>query len=118
MRGQKTGGRVAGTPNKRTADVMGRLEALGCDPLEGLAKIATDATTDTTLRARVLADLLPYLYPKRKSLELTGADGGAVEVDLAGAKELLARKLMALIANEKPEDLENRLRRWIAPNLE
>jgi hypothetical protein len=39
------------------------LEALGCDPLEGLAKIAkvaADPNTDTALRARVFADLLPY----------------------------------------------------------
>jgi hypothetical protein len=118
MRGQKTGGRTAGTPNRRTADVVGRLESLGCDPLEGLATIAADPNTDTALRARVLADLLPYLYPKRKALELTGADGGAVEVDLAEVRERLARKLTSLITNEKPEDIESELRRWIAPNLE
>lgn len=38
MRGYKTSRRAGGTPNKRTADVMGRLEALGRDPLEGLAR--------------------------------------------------------------------------------
>ena len=117
MRGYKTGGRTAGTPNKRTGDVMWRLEALGCDPLQGLAKIAADPNTDTTLRARVLADLLPYLYPKRKALELTGPDGGAVEVDLRQVRERLALKLIALM-NEKPEDIESELRRWLAPNLE
>lgn len=40
--GRKTGGRVAGTPNKRTMEVMERLESLGCDPIEGMAKIAMD----------------------------------------------------------------------------
>jgi hypothetical protein len=117
MRGQKTGGRTAGTPNKRTADLAERLEALGCDPVEGLARIAAEPGTDSALRARVLADLLPYIYPKRKALELTGADGGVVEVDLPAVRERLARKLLSLIANEKPEDIDSRLKQWIAPNL-
>ena len=37
--GRKTGGRVAGTPNKRTVEVIERLESLGCDPIAGMAKI-------------------------------------------------------------------------------
>ena len=78
MNGQKTGGRTAGTPNKRTAELIERLAELDCDPVEGLARIAADPTADAALRARVYADLLPYLYPKRKALELTGADGDPV----------------------------------------
>ena len=93
MNGQKTGGRTAGTPNKRTVELMDRLEELNCDPLEGLAKIAGDPATDVALRARVLADLLPYIYPKRKALEVTGMDGGPVEVDLADARAALCAKL-------------------------
>ena len=38
--------------------------------------------TDVALRARVLADLPPYLYPKRKAVELTGVDGGAIAASL------------------------------------
>jgi hypothetical protein len=93
MRGCKTDGRAAGTPNKRTADVAERLEALSCDPLEALAKIAADPINDTALRARVYADLLPYLYPKRKAVEISGPDGGIAEIDLAGAKEKLMQML-------------------------
>jgi hypothetical protein len=80
MRGAKTGGRRAGTPNKRTAELAERLIDLGCDPLAGLANIAADPTTDVALRARVYADLLPYLYPRRRAVELTGQDGGSVKV--------------------------------------
>ena len=85
MNGQKTGGRVAGTPNKRTVELIERLDALGCDPLEGLARIAADPGTDDVLRARVYADLLGYVYPKRKAMELTGEDGGPVTVRLDSA---------------------------------
>ena len=31
--GQKTGGRVAGTPNKRTAELLAEVEATGISPL-------------------------------------------------------------------------------------
>lgn len=79
MQGQKTGGRVAGTPNKRTVELMERLAALDCDPLEGLARIAADPTTDPALRARVYTDLLPYVYPRRRAVDITAeAQGGLV----------------------------------------
>ncbi len=56
-RGQKTGGRKAGTPNKRTLDVIERLDQLGCDPIEGMAKIALDPQNPVELRARMFSDL-------------------------------------------------------------
>ncbi len=37
---RKTGGRTSGTPNRKTQAVIDHLEALGCDPIEGMAKIA------------------------------------------------------------------------------
>lgn len=85
MKGAKTGGRTAGTPNKRTAELTERLAELDCDPLEGLARIAADPATEPALRARVYADLLPYLYPKRKAVELGGLDGGDLRVTWANA---------------------------------
>jgi hypothetical protein len=47
---QKTGGRQAGTPNTRTATIEETLAALGCDPIEGMAKIATDESQPIALR--------------------------------------------------------------------
>lgn len=94
MHGQKTGGRTAGTPNKRTADLAERLEALGCDPLKGLARIAADPSTDTALRARIYADLLPYMYSKRKALEVSGPDGDAIKIDNEQIRGAIARKLI------------------------
>ncbi len=37
---KKTGGRVKGTANKRTQEVIDRLASLKCDPIEGMALIA------------------------------------------------------------------------------
>ena len=75
--GRKTGGRVAGTPNKRTMEVMERLESLGCDPIEGMAKIAMDEANPPELRGRMFAELAGYVAPKRKAVEHSSEDGSA-----------------------------------------
>lgn len=73
--GLKTGGRKAGTPNKRTLDVIERLDELGCDPIEGLAKIALDPQNPIELRARMFSDLAQYVAPKRRAVDHSASDG-------------------------------------------
>jgi hypothetical protein len=68
-RGFKTGGRQTGTPNKRTQELTERLGDLGCDPVEGLARIANDESASLELRARCYSDLMQYVYPRRKAIE-------------------------------------------------
>lgn len=68
--GRKTGGRVAGTPNRRTLEVTERLEALGCDPIEGMARIAMDMAAPLELRGRMYAELAGYVAPKRRAIEV------------------------------------------------
>jgi hypothetical protein len=77
--GKKTGGRVVGTPNKRTVELAARLESLGIDPLAGLAEIANDPSTSLELRAKVHCDLLAYLYPKKRAVDLS-SQGQAVSI--------------------------------------
>ena len=67
----KTGGRQKGTPNKRTLDAAERLAALGCDPLEGMVKIAMSDEADVALRGRMYIELAQYIYPKRKAVDLS-----------------------------------------------
>lgn len=74
----KKGGRPKGVPNKRTLEIQERLEAMGCDPLTGLAEIAQQLKTTKTaaglkLRAWCLAELAQYVAPKRKAVEHSGA---------------------------------------------
>ena len=71
--GIKTGGRSRGTPNKRTQDVMEKLDELGCDPIEGMARIAqqAEADGDKNLAAQMYKELAPYIAPKRKAIEQT-----------------------------------------------
>ncbi len=76
--GRKTGGRKAGTPNKQTAELVERLEALGCNPIEGMAQLALNVENTPELRGRMFAELAGYLYPKRKAVEVKSDDGPSV----------------------------------------
>ena len=44
--GKKFGGRKPGSMNKRTKEIQDKLEELGCDPIEGLARIGMTAERD------------------------------------------------------------------------
>lgn len=72
--GKKTGGRLRGTPNRRTQDVELLLSRIGCDPIEGMARIAMDSQTPVEVRARMFAELACYIAPKRKAIDLGGSD--------------------------------------------
>jgi hypothetical protein len=79
--GRKTGGRERGTPNRRSVELAERLEALDCDPVALLASIATDTEADMALRVKCSIELMAYLYPKRKAIEITEVEQEPDEVD-------------------------------------
>src|SRR6516162_391707 len=64
--GHKTGGRKAGTPNRKTREIGELLESLGHNPIEAMVQIATDPEASLELRGRMNAELAQYVYPKRK----------------------------------------------------
>jgi hypothetical protein len=78
--GRKTGGRTAGTPNRRTADVVARLKILGCDPIEGMARLAMDLENAPELRGRMFSELAQYVAPKRRALDVAAADAAPVMI--------------------------------------
>jgi hypothetical protein len=71
-KGHKTGGRVAGTPNRKTQEISALLDSLGCDPIAGMARIAMNEAHPPELRGRMYAELAQYLFPKRKAVEHSG----------------------------------------------
>src|SRR5207249_4072903 len=77
--GHKTGGRKAGTPNKKTREVAELLRSLNCDPIRGMAEIAMNEQNSPDLRGRMYSDLAQYVYPKRKAVQLS-SDEGPVEI--------------------------------------
>lgn len=70
-------GRKKGTPNKRTADIIERLE--GIDIVGELIAIAKSTDREDT-RVTVYKELLKYVYPQRKAVEMTG------EIELPSVK--------------------------------
>ena len=97
--GKKTGGRQKGTPNKATLDARDTIARLGFNPVEAMVHWATgnwqalgyDKGTktiysaegmpievdriDEQLRQKSTKDLLPYVCPQLKAVELSAGDG-------------------------------------------
>lgn len=78
----KTGGRQKGSLNKDKAEVAEKLAALGCDPIEGMATIAMDPQSPVDLRGRMFSELAQYVHSKLRAVEVTGAGGGALQVQV------------------------------------
>jgi hypothetical protein len=76
--GKKTGGRTKGTPNRATRELAERLTELGCDPVEGMARLAMDPRMPPELRGRMFAELAQYLHPKRRAVEVRDQSGPKV----------------------------------------
>jgi hypothetical protein len=81
-KGQKTGGRVAGTPNKATAaarEAIARFVDGNADRLQGwLDEIAEEKGAQAAFDC--FSSLLEYHVPKLQRTETTGADGGPQEL--------------------------------------
>ncbi len=75
-------GRPKGSKTRRVirAETIIRGAYPGYDPLKHLAELANDPELDKALRMQCSKELAQYMYPKRKAVELTGEDGGALQV--------------------------------------
>ena len=80
--GQRRGGRCKGTPNKKTMAVAELLGELGLDPIKQMGQIAMDEHVEVSIRVQVLKELCQYIAPKRKAVEITGEDGGPLELEI------------------------------------
>jgi len=69
--GFKAGGRIKGTPNKRTQNLAELIAKhhTNFDPILELINIYKDNKTPIDLKVNILKDIMPYVYPKRKSIE-------------------------------------------------
>jgi len=72
--GHKTGGRTAGTPNKKTREITELLHSLDCNPIEGMILIAQDPNNSMELRGRMYSEVAKYVYPQRN---ISGGRTGA-----------------------------------------
>lgn len=74
---KKVGGRVKNTPNKKTgvlADVLGAF-----DPAERIIALFND-TDDDSIKFGILKELMKYVYPQKKALEVTNVNDPGIQV--------------------------------------
>lgn len=72
------------------------------DPLIALAELAQDAEEDG-IKQKCLGEIANYVHPKRKSVELTGPEGGPLQMEhqleignqLSELRKQLQKKLKA-----------------------
>jgi hypothetical protein len=59
--------------------------ARGFDPISTMCLIGKNRKLDEKLRFKVAAEVASFLYPRVKTVELTGADGGPLQMALGVA---------------------------------
>lgn len=110
--GERRGGRKKGSVNKKSKDVAERLEQLGCDPIEGMFRIAqlaekglpvlidgmplivTDdkgeqkeiTKPDYVLAGNMYKELAQYVAPKRKAIEHSTEQDKELRISWLGQK--------------------------------
>lgn len=81
--GKRSGaGRPKGAKNKRTQEIIDRLEDLDCDPIEGMAMISADPTSSPELKFQCFKELAQYVAPKRKAMDMNQSIDGNIEIQV------------------------------------
>ena len=80
-----------GTPNKNSHNAREIMAAAGCNPILEMCKIVLDQRNEIQLRGRMAAELAKYAHPMLKAIELTGAGGGPVELNVSRIELLKSR---------------------------
>lgn len=99
-------GRLPGSKNKATQlledaqkEVEEKFGIVNFHPVTFMMLIAADEDNDKTLRLNAAGKAAPYVASQLKAIEVTGEDGGPVQVELTDAKTRLAK--MAGLDNEE-----------------
>lgn len=73
MKNFKTGGRIKGTPNKKTVVLEELIQNKFPDfnPILSMVELAESELTPVDLQFQCLKEVSQYLFPKRKSIEVS-----------------------------------------------
>jgi len=74
----------------------------GLDPVAEIVRIYQTEQLDPDVRIRVMSTLMEYVHAKRKSVEITGAEGGAIKVE-SMSNDVLAAIAAQALANTVDE---------------
>ena len=90
----KTGGRKRGVPNKRTGELQARIRASGMDPLTFMLALMRNAKAPLELRFEAARQAAPYCHARRSAIEHSGADSGAMQVEVKQVSDIEAARLI------------------------
>jgi hypothetical protein len=81
-KGLKTGGRQKGVKNKASIERQAAIAASGLTPVDFLLGIMRDTEAELGTRIDAGKAVAPYIHPKLANIEMTGKDGGPLQVKL------------------------------------
>ena len=90
---KKTGGRIAGTPNRTTAETKDLLQKIVGKELEKLGKIIEQL--EPIERVNAISKLLPYLLPKQTESTLKGDKENPIVINNSEDREKRIAELIA-----------------------
>lgn len=76
----------------------------GLDPTTELVKIIKSNKLDLDVQAKLLTTLMEYVHPKKKSVEITGHEGGPVQIEHVPDNVLVQIAMQGLAAEVIEED--------------
>jgi hypothetical protein len=91
----KTGGRKAGTPNRRTQRFRKEVAESGQTPLEHMLAVLHDPAVDADRRDRMAIAAAPYLHPRLQVVDSTIR--AKVEVSALSADKMRAKARQAIL---------------------
>lgn len=100
----KTGGRKPGTPNKKSKIISECLDAAGINLVSSIAEILPQLSVEK--RVDVLMGLMPYVYPRKKSLE-SSLNVQGLELS---TEEISKLRISQKIERMPPDQVEKRIK--------
>jgi len=85
-------GRKKGSPNKVTAEKRAAIAASGLTPLDYMLTVMRDETEEVQRRLSAAQSAAPYVHAKLSSVEVSGKDGGPVEITTITRRIIKAQK--------------------------
>jgi hypothetical protein len=102
----KTGGRKKGTPNRATAAKAAAIAASGLTPLDFMLEVMRDPGNNLETRLTAARSAAPFVHPKLACVELSGNDGGPLELRHQITDEERAEALAEIFGGPPPKLME------------
>lgn len=79
---KKTGGRVAGVVNKKTAEVQKQVSESGLTPLEYMLEVMRDLANEPRERLNAAQAAAPYVHAKLSTIDLKSENKHSLVVEI------------------------------------